>query len=116
MKFLKLYLPVILLVIYWLLFKMLDTCNINSAVYIILIISLGSMIFIAIKLFDDNFKNMFIMIIIYNIINYILAKILYVDGWFLEGIEYAVVWGGFLGISIIYFIITGLKILSSEKK
>ena len=45
-----------------------------------------------------------------------LAKILYVDGWFLEGIEYAVVWGGFLGISIIYFIITGLKILSSEKK
>ncbi|MBQ6538950.1 MAG: hypothetical protein IJL76_01580 [Bacilli bacterium] len=115
MKYLKLYLPVIMLIIFWLLFYFFK--KVDFFVYLIALGSLFTMIYCSIKN-EDSFKNCFIMLIIYNIVNVILAHFLdkNISGLFIEGIEDIGIIMIFIGTSILYFIIMSIQSLSDEKK
>lgn len=117
MKYLKTYIPVILLVVYWLLFYWLKSIlNDDYALYIVAIISLFTMIICAIKNNETVLQGI-IMLIVYNIVDSIFLHIFSPSNSdsFLGGLSYSVMSFVFFGTSIIYFIIMFVRSLSQEK-
>lgn len=114
MKYIKLYIPVIALIICWLLFELLKKYDNNICLGLSFFLALIMIVIVSIKV-ECHFIEGFEMLIVYNIINYIMYHIFYKQGWFLSGIEYAFMFMAFVLTSIVGLIIFSIKSLSKTK-